>query len=540
MSSGFAQTTALGFSLLGKSQFDDALTAFRRAMLIRPDRVVGIYGAGFCELRRSNWPIATSLLQRSAVAVGAETTSRIIAEIHIALGHCLKSTGQRADASRCFRRASIIEPANPQIYFNHSNCFDDPSDLRFRAYLARWAATAAPGSADYWNDLGLVLAGDGSLGPSLLAYRRALALSPEHRHAWNNLGIHHKRIDQTRAAIACFRRARRIDPTNEQVLANLGRNLLLIGDLADGWGCLEAPWRARGLQPRDGSFSLPVWDGAPLAGGRLLLWSEEKIGEEIMFSTMLEDVTRRAGPVTLLCDPRIAGLLSRAMPGITVKGWADGAPPPVVPDDYAACYPLEFVGRFVRRRFSDFPRTRALLASSVLRQERAVGAVAESVRPAVGLHWRSINPLVGDYKSIPLVDWGPVLSVSGIDFVSLQYGRVSPEIAEAHGLHGNAPEIPGGIDQLVDMEAFNDFVAGLDLVISISGTSAHVAGGLGRPTWILLPRGPGLSWFWFEDRADSPWYPHCRLYRQTTVGDWRSVLERAGHDLEIWRDGFAG
>jgi Flp pilus assembly protein TadD len=539
MSIGFAQTTALGFSLLARSQFDDALAAFRRAVLFDPAPVIGTYGAGFCELRRANWRIATLLLQRSARAVDAETMTRITAEVHIALGHCLKSMDRRADASRCFQRAAIIEPANPQIYFNHSNCFDDPGHGRFRARLARWAVTAAPGSADYWNNLGLLLAGDNSPGPSSLAYRRAVTLSPGNQHAWSNLGIHHKRVDQIRAAITCFRRACRIEPANERMLANLGRNLLLIGEFEEGWRALEEPWRARGLRPRDGSFSLPIWDGARLEGG-LLLWSEEKIGEEIMFSTMLEDVARRAGRVTLLCNPRIARPLSRALPGITVRAWAAGTPLPVVPDDYSACYPLEFVGRFLRLGFSDFPPARALLASPVPRPERAAGPRSEPVRPVVGLHWRSINPLVGDYKSIPLVDWGPVLSVSGIDFVSLQYGSVREEIEEARRRHGTAPGVPDGIDQLVDMEAFNDFVAGLDLVISVSGTSAHVAGGLGRPTWVLLPRGAGLSWFWFEERDDSPWYPGCRLYRQTMVGDWRSMLERAGRDLEIWRDRIVG
>lgn len=540
MSSAFAETTSLGFSLLAETRFDGAVAAFRRAALIDPSQAVASYGVGFCELRRANWKIAISMLARAALAMHAGTPSRISAEVHIALGHCRKSTGRLIEGSRCFQRASIVEPANAQVYFNHSNCIDGQSSGRGRACLALWAATVAPGTADHWNNLGLVRVDGNSLAASAIAYRRALILNPGHRHGWNNLGILHKRSDELRAGITCFRRARRIDPGNEQVLSNLGRNLLLIGDFVEGWKCLEAPWRALGLRPRDGSFSLPVWNGAHLRGGQLLLWSEEKIGEEIMFSTMLDDVARRAGPVTLLCNPRIAQLLDRALPAITVKGWAAGTPPPVTPDDYAACYPLEFVGRFVRRRFSEFPRARPLLRSGVSRPIRATNGTASPIRPVVGLHWRSINPLVGDYKSIPLRDWGPVLSVCGIDFVSLQYGSVAEDISEARRIHHNAPRIPIGIDQLSDMDSYSNFVAGLDLVISISGTSAHVAAGLGRPTWVLLPRGPGLSWFWFEDNDHSPWYPNCELYRQAIVGHWRDVLKKVGRDLEAWRESLSG
>ncbi|MDA9975778.1 hypothetical protein N9F34_03000 [Alphaproteobacteria bacterium] len=364
------------------------------------------------------------------------------------------------------------------------------------------------------------------------AYRRALILDPAHPHGWNNLGITHKRKNELAPGIDCFRRALAIHPRNDQALSNLGRNLLLTEQLVEGWECLEAPWRSQGLQPRSGSFSLPVWDGSNLRGRRLLLWSEEKIGEEIMFSTILDEIRKRSSLVTLLCNPRIAGLLSRALPLIDVKGWTGGVPTALVLEDYAACYPLEFVGRFVLRSFQDFPVPTPLLISDV--GDGSIGHARVGRRPRVGLHWRSTNPLVGDYKSIPLRDWGPVLSVSGIDFVSLQYGSVGGEIAEAQELHGAAPTALVGIDQLVDMEAFTDVVSTLDLIISISGTSAHVAGGLGRPTWLLLPCGPGLSWFWFEKRNTSPWYVNCVLYRQNAVSIWNDVIEKVGRDLEIW------
>ena len=137
----------------------------------------------------------------------------------------------------------------------------------------------------------------------------------------------------------------------------------------------------------------------------MLLWSEEKIGEEIMFSTMLEDVARRAmAPVTLLCDPRFAGFRRPESPTIQILGWTRGTRPPVRLEEYTACYPLEFVGRFVRRSFAEFPTPRA--QPRVQPSERTINACSEKPRaPRVGVHWRSVNPLVGTQKSTSLDMW---------------------------------------------------------------------------------------------------------------------------------------
>ncbi len=526
MSEEYSRNVSLGFSCLDESRPAAAASAFRRAVLWSPAEMIALYGVGFAELRQKKISTSKCLLSRAWKVARRNSTARLLAETLLALAHCLRSEGDHSRAELCLRRAAIVEPGNGQIHAHRSSSLTGTPRQR----SARWAVTASPGTADYWNQIGLAWLNSESpnICDSARLYRRALVLNPAHHHAWSNLGIANKHADELRLAVRCFARARVGEPGNGEVLLNLGRNLLLTGAFTEGWKRLEEPWRALGLQPRAGGFSLPLWDGARLGGARLLLWSEEKVGEEIMFSSLLRDVERKAGPVTLLCDPRIAGLLERALPNTLVRGWNQGTPPPIRLEDHAACYPLEFVGRFVRRSFSDFPRPTPILRANIIRR-------SGTGNPRVGVHWRSVNPLVGDWKSIPLEIWKPILSVPDVEFVSLQYGPVGEEIAAVRRQTGAAPSIPGGIDQLTDIEAFTDFVAELDLVICVSSTTAHVAGSLGRPTWVMLPRGPGLSWFWFENRADSPWYPHCRLYRQVRSGEWSPVLKNVARDLVIWR-----
>jgi len=141
--------------------------------------------------------------------------------------------------------------------------------------------------------------------------------------------------------------------------------------------------------------------------------------------------------------------------------------------------------------------------------------------PRVGLAWAGSRRNVGDRKrSIPLRLLLPLLKVPGIQFVILQ-----KEFQE--GDAGLLQRLPGVIDPsryLGDFAATAAAVAALDLVISVDTAVAHLAGALGRKTWLLLPF--SADWRWLSEREDSPWYPTMRLFRQATIGDWASVIER--------------
>ena len=85
-------------------------------------------------------------------------------------------------------------------------------------------------------------------------------------------------------------------------------------------------------------------------------------------------------------------------------------------------------------------------------------------------------------------------------------------------------------DQMTDLDTFAAQVAAMDLVISVSNTTVHIAGALGVPTWIMVPTMP--MWRWMAERQDSPWYPSVRLFRQTRANDWEDVVKRVRDALK--------
>lgn len=167
------------------------------------------------------------------------------------------------------------------------------------------------------------------------------------------------------------------------------------------------------------------------------------------------------------------------------------------------------------------------------RQRRQLEARAAG-RPLVGLSWRSRNAAYGTSKSLALSDLLPLLRPD-IFWVDLQYGDTAAERSMASAA-GAEIWRDADIDPLRDMDAAAAQVAALDLVITISNTTAHLAGALGLPTWLLLPSpGYGLLWYWFVERADSPFYPSVRCFRQGRGEGWPAVIAAVGAALERWR-----
>jgi ADP-heptose:LPS heptosyltransferase len=146
-------------------------------------------------------------------------------------------------------------------------------------------------------------------------------------------------------------------------------------------------------------------------------------------------------------------------------------------------------------------------------------------RPRIGLAWSGSALHKHDHnRSVGFAELIDALPV-GFHYVSLQKEL---RHADRRGLAAH-PEVFDAEPRLQDFSDTAALCDCLDLVLSVDTSVAHLAGALGRPTWILLPWYP--DWRWQLDRDDSPWYPSVRLYRQTTPGDWRGVLERVARDL---------
>ena len=149
----------------------------------------------------------------------------------------------------------------------------------------------------------------------------------------------------------------------------------------------------------------------------------------------------------------------------------------------------------------------------------------EDKRVRVGICWAGNSAHLNDRnRSIALERLAKVLSVPGIDFVSIQkdVSEAQAELLRAHGVRQLGQEFQDFSDTAA-------VVALLDLVVAVDTSVAHLAGAMGKAVALLVPLSP--DWRWLLDRSDSPWYPTMRIFRQDAIGDWDGPLERLRQEL---------
>jgi hypothetical protein len=166
---------------------------------------------------------------------------------------------------------------------------------------------------------------------------------------------------------------------------------------------------------------------------------------------------------------------------------------------------------------------------------RARDGTRAGAGPVVGIAWASGN-LQRPERNAPLALWEPILSLPGLTFVSLQYGGSARDIAAVRDRLGVEIHTDPAVDQFASLEAFAAQVDAMDLVVSITNTTVHMAGALGRPVWTMLPA--VADWRYQRARPDTPWYPAMRLFRQTRARQWTDVIERVAAELAAFRDAF--
>ena len=450
------------------------------------------------------------------------------------LGSALLEIGKVKEAVSACTHAVELDPVLAAAWNNLGDALREHGQVEEAVRACERAVQLGPDSAVAWSNLGGALLERGSLEQSIAALERALELEPRYAPAILNLGVTYEQRQQDAAAVESYRRALEIDPNLAAAGLRLACMQLAHGNFSDGWAGYEWRLRERGALP--GRFDFTPWAGDAAPGKRLLVWGEQGVGDEIMHSSMIPELVQSRMSITLETDPRLVTLMARSFPGATVV--PRRTPPALDPAAFDCQTPLASLGRQLRRSYDAFPRHRGYLkADPALTESMSARLRRAGSGTAIGISWISANRNVGAYKSSTLPDWAPVLRMPGFRFVDLQYGDTARARDEFKLRHGTEITHLDDIDLFHDLEALAALCAACDLVITVSNVTAHMAGALGKPVWLLAPVAKGRIWYWFSGRVDSPWYPSMRLFTQPSPGDWRAVLERVAEELAVFAGG---
>jgi hypothetical protein len=303
---------------------------------------------------------------------------------------------------------------------------------------------------------------------------------------------------------------------------NKGLIQLLQGDFKNGWQSYEWRWKTEKYLKLRRDFTQPQWVGhPPLAGKTIVIHSEQGIGDTIQFCRYLPLVSALGARVVFEIQKPLLGFVQR-LPGVggfLIQG-------DLLPEADFHC-PLLSLPLALGTTLETIPPPSGDLRADPNRVARWAEVLGEKQRKRIGLVWSGNVQHSNDHnRSIPLsliVDSLP----AQYDYISL-HKEVRDSDRNILSLHSYIKYFGPEIQDFSDTAAL---CALMDLVISVDTSVAHLSGTLGRPTWVLLPYLP--DWRWLLDRDDSPWYPSVKLYRQTGVGDWKSVLAQVNTSLEL-------
>ncbi len=413
-------------------------------------------------------------------------------------GNDLYFAGKVAEAEPCYRKALALDPNNLEARYN----------------------------------LGVVLADQEQWKASTAELLQVIENSPNHSQGLNQLGVNHARSRNPDQAIAYYEQAITVDPDNAIAHHNLGMTLLQIGDYGRGWEECEWRWKTQQFTPFD--CPQPRWEGEDLSGKTLLVHTEQGAGDAIQFARFLPWARERCQKLVLVCSADLQALF-QSLAGVD-EIWQPG---PLAANSFDAYTPLMSLPKIFQVTTNEIPTPIPYLNPGKrqfpLPKHPVIQANSDQqnqkIHPKIhkiGIAWAGSPTQARDRdRSCHLTQFLPLLKHPNCAFYSLQKGAA----AEAQ-----LQDLPDDIAVINLGETFNDFadtaaaIAQLDLIITIDTSVAHLAGAMGKPTWVLLCHNP--DWRWGLDGDTSPWYPTMRLFRQPTFNDWNSVFAAISNALE--------
>ncbi|MGQ9370228.1 tetratricopeptide repeat protein [Azospirillum sp. ST 5-10] len=511
---------ALGRMLRRAGRPGAARAAFRAALAQRPDHADVLDHLAALERAEGNVPAAAACQRHAVVLTPSD------AGAHNNRGTLACGDGRPEEAGAWFRRALTLDPALAEAWRNLGIACSRLVRLDEAASAYRRAVAVDPCHADALHGAADVRRQQGRFAEAAATARQALMLRPDHAEAMNTLGVAQQCRGELPESAATLARVLVLRPGDAVARFNLSLSLLRSGDYGRGWRHYEARWEMPDVPTPP--VTVPRWHGEDPAGRTILLHAEQGHGDTLQFVRYAPLLARRGARVVLTVQPALTRLL-RAVSGVAaVHGMNDSF------GGFDLHCPMMSLPLACGTTVTTIPDRPYL---TVRREWQAPWAtrLAGERRARVGLVWAgdprphiAAAHVLDRRRSLTLAALAPLAGVRGVRFVSLQKGAAADQAR--HPPPGM--ELTDWMDEVGDFADTAGLIAELDLVVTVDTSVAHLAGGLGKPVWVLSRY--DACWRWLVDREDSPWYPTLRLYRQDGPGDWRPAVDRLAADLERW------
>ena len=506
-----------GNTLHELKRYQEALASYDRALTMRPDlpEALSNRGNSLHELKRYQEALAS---YDRALGVRPD-----YAEALFNRGNTLHELKRYGEALASYDRALAVRPDYAEALTSRGNTLRELK--RYEEALASYesALSVRPDYAEALCNRGLTLQELKRFEEALASYASALTLRPDYADALCNRGLTLQELKRFEEALASYESALAVQADLAEPHFNEAWLRLLTGDFIRGWGNFEWRWETKDFAGKRPNIA-PPWRGEDLTGRHVVIFSEQGLGDVVQFARYLPLLVERKSKMTFLTHEKLVRLLRPLGAQIKIASGLEGNE---VFDFQCA---LMSFPHWFKTDLSSIPNKVPYLAAEEELSHRWKERIGENGFK-IGIAWQG-NPeaKIDQGRSIPLEEFIPLTRLPGVRLISLQKHHGLDQLTRLPAdakIETLGDDLDSGPDAFIDTAAV---MHNLDLIITSDTSIAHLAGALGRPTWVALKYIPDYRWM--LDRDDSPWYPTMRLFRQQDRDNWQPVFRQIEEQLQ--------
>ena len=511
----------LGASTAQMGMIDDAIEAYKNCISLNPNYAEAHNNLGVVLKAQGKLEEAVVLYNKS-IALNSN-----YAEAHTNLGNALQDQGKLDEAVEVYKKSILLEPNYSETYNNLGLILHDQSKLNEAIDVYKKSISVKPDNAEAYINMGNVFKDQGRLDEAIAVFKKSLSIKSNYAEAYSNMGNALQDQGKPDEAIESYKEAIKIKPDYAEAHLYLALTFLNCNKLKEGFNEYEWRWKtAKGLA-RQRHFQQPIWDGnESLKDKTILLWSEQGIGDTMIWSSCLPFVTNLARHVIVECQEKLVPLLSRSFPNVEIK--AENRSLDTERKDFDLHLPMGSLYKHFINEILEKNKVDAYLVPDPLRvkywKER-LNLLGKG--PYVGICWKSsVKSAYRLQHYPPIYEWSPILKIPGVKFINLQYENFEDDIAKVKEEFGVKIHHFDDLDQYGNIDEVAALCSALDMVVSTKVTPPFISSAVGTPTKIANWRQSS-----FNNILTNPATSSFDMYHRNTWEPWDNVFNLISDDI---------
>ena len=435
-------------------------------------------------------------------------------ESYIQLGQLLKKENLLDDALSIYKSALTNVIQKDLINVNISEIYYIKKNYQLSKKFAEEALNLNPKNYFAMINIANCFMELGEVDKGIIELEKAKKINNSFPMIYNNLGFCYKVLGNNEKAAANYQKAIKLNPNLHDAYFNLSHIQLSENNFKDGWNNYEYRWGTQKKFTQRLIFNKPQWEEG-LGFEKILIWGEQGIGEQLLFSSILPDVKTKFKKVLVYVEDKLVKLFQKQFNNMEFYPLSKK----IDENEFDYHLPMCSLARIFRNGIDSFHNNQITIQENFNKTK----SPKEKLRCA--LSWKSTNQDLGNVKSITLEDLKEILLIDQIDFFNIQYTNEDKEVEDFKNNYNVKINKNKTLDTFNNLFELSEFIKTCDFVISVSNTNAHLSASIGKPTFLLLPKSKGKFWYWENDKNEKNlWYPSIVKFKQEEQGDWSKPI----------------